>query len=287
MYLKNVRSLDELSHYRSRLYSTGIIVIILTLILGIYVSFATFVKAAKSTRLKSDFVSSVTHELKTPLTAIKMFVETLLMGRAKNKEEQKEYLQIIASESERLSRLIDRILDFARMEQRKRTFHFNYEDIKDVVEEVSLHFQNQILNQDSCEINLSIEENLPKLFLDKEAIRDVMMNLISNAHKYNNKDKQIIDIKIEKVGSHEIVVSVKDNGIGIPRHETNRIFEKFYRIEDPLSRRIEGTGLGLALVKSIIKAHRGKVRVQSKINLGSEFIITLPVVTRETIMQLG
>lgn len=280
IYLKNVRSLEELSRYQSQLYFWGLITVILVLLVGVYTIITTFVREVKSARLKSNFVSNVTHELKTPLTAIKMFVETLLMERAKTPEEQKEYLQIISSESDRLSRLIDRILNFARMEQKRRKFHFSSVDAGNLVENVVKNFQNQI-HDASCKMQVTIEPKMPQVMMDAEAISEAVVNLLSNAYKYNDKYARKIDVRIFKIGADKIGISVKDNGIGIARHEFHRIFRKFYRIEDTLTRKIEGTGLGLSLVESIAKAHRGKVRLQSKLGQGSEFTIVFPIQRKE------
>ncbi|NUM36797.1 MAG: sensor histidine kinase [Candidatus Brocadiae bacterium] len=276
IYLKNVRSLEELSQSQSQLYFLALITIILVLLVGVYTIITTFVREVKSARRKSNFVSNVTHELKTPLTAIKMFVETLLLERAKSKEDQRECLQIIASESDRLSRLIDRILNFARMEQKKRKFHFEWADPKQLVLDIGKDFQTQI-HDTSCSIQWNMEENLPQVFMDQEAMREAIMNLLSNAYKYNDKAQKNITIKAFHIGTEKIGIAVKDNGIGIPRHEFRKIFQKFYRIEDTLTRKIEGTGLGLSLVDSIAKAHRGKVKVQSKLRQSSEFTIILPL----------
>ncbi len=276
IYLKNVRSLEELSQYQSQLYFLALITIILILLVGVYIIITTFVREVKSARRKSNFVSNVTHELKTPLTAIKMFVETLLLDRAKSAEEKRECLQIIASESERLSRLIDRILNFARMEQKRRKFHFEWADSKPLILDILKDFQTQI-HDVSCNFQVNIEPNLPLVFMDQEAIREAIANLLSNAYKYNDKSQKNITIRAFPIGSEKIGIAIKDNGIGIPRNEFRRIFHKFYRIEDTLTRKIEGTGLGLSLVESIARAHRGKVKVQSKLRQWSEFTLVLPL----------
>lgn len=277
LYLKNVTSLKELSRYLSQLYLTALIVIISLLLVGFFITIFIVVREIKNARLKSDFVSSVTHELKTPLTAIKIFVETMQLGRAQTLEDQKECLQIIAAESDRLSRLIDQILNFARMEQKRRIFHFRSCCMESLIEQIVQDFQNQISNRATCEIVINKDDNLPQIFIDPEAIREAVTNLLSNAYKYNDKKEKKIEIHIYLHKITEMAISIKDNGIGIPRNELHRIFQKFYRVENTLTTHIEGTGLGLSLVESIVRAHKGNLKVQSKFRQGSEFTIFLPM----------
>jgi len=272
--IKNIRSLDDLTRYQSYLYFGGIVIVILVLFVGVCGFIVTLIREVKGARLKSDFVSNITHELKTPLTAIKMFVETLLMERTRSQEEQKECLQIISSESDRLSRLIDRILDFAKMAQKKRIFQFSIENVGEVVENTVEQFKKQILEQ-NCDIKVSIEEGLPAISIDRQAIIEALINLLSNAYKYTNHNKKIEIICYRR--KNDIAIKIKDNGIGIPRHEFQRIFQKFYRIDSTLTRKVEGTGLGLSLVTSLVKVHNGKVKIQSRVGVGSEFTIRLPI----------
>ena len=199
------------------------------------------------------------------------------LGRTQTLEDQKECLQIIAAESDRLSRLIDQILNFAKMERKRRIFHFYSCNMVSLIEQIVQDFQNQISNRSTCEITINQEENLPEIFVDPEAIREAVSNLLSNAYKYNDKKDKKIEIHIYQHKTTEIAISIKDNGIGIPRNELHRIFQKFYRVENTLTTHIEGTGLGLSLVESIIRAHKGNLKVQSKFRQGSEFTIFLPM----------
>lgn len=279
IYLKNVHSLEELSQYESQVHFLGIITSILILSVGVYVTMSIFLREIQSARFKSDFISNVTHELKTPLTSIKMFVETLIMERARTPEDKKECLQIISTESDRLSHLIDRILDLGKMQQRKRIFHFHPYSSKLLAEECLASFQKQIRENTNCHIELEIAPDLPEVVIDHEAMREVLLNLLSNAYKYNNNSERRIWVKISKSNPQTVTISIKDNGIGIPRHEFHRIFEKFYRIENHLTEKIPGSGLGLALVDSIVRAHKGEIELQSKVGVGSEFIVHLPVAT--------
>ncbi|WP_372366067.1 ATP-binding protein [Candidatus Uabimicrobium sp. HlEnr_7] len=273
IYSQNASSLENLTRQKSYLYFGGIFFVIILLFMGLYVFISSFIKEIKSSRLQSDFVSNVTHELKTPLTSIKMFVETLLMGRVDDEKEQLQCLNVIAAESDRLSRLIDRILDFAKMKENKRNFYFTKEDLGKVIASTSTQFQEK---RPDCSIKLNINDNLPKIAIDVDAVNQALMNLLSNAYKYTEKENKNIVISCAKKGKY-LEIRVKDNGIGVPRHEQQRIFQKFYRVEDRRAAKIEGTGLGLALVSSIVDAHKGKVNVTSKVSVGSEFIISLPI----------
>ena len=282
----NVKSMEEISRYHSQLYFFGLVIVILILLIGIHLTVKTFIREVKSARLKSDFLSSVTHELKTPLTSIKMFVETLLMGRAMGEEEHEECLLVISAEADRLRRLIERILNFAKMEQNKRVFHFEKGDVRALVEEAIEVFQKQIIDSTTLSIEKNIEENLPKIFLDHEAINEAILNLLSNAYKYCDRKNRKIEIICKHIPSdNTVTISVKDNGMGIVKNEQQKIFQKFYRIENVSARCIEGTGLGLSLVNSIAKAHKGKVRVQSKLGEGSEFILFLNYKSLENLQK--
>jgi two-component system phosphate regulon sensor histidine kinase PhoR len=277
VYLKNIRSLDELSRYRSQIYVGGLVVVVVILLIGIYITIATFVHEVKTVRMQSDFLSNISHELKTPLTSIKMFAETLLLERTRNKEEQKECLQIIAAETDRLRRLIDIILEFAKMKQHKKIFQFAPHDLKDLLQETVDYFKTQIPDKDKVvEMTVACEAGLPQVVIDREAMVEAITNLLSNAYKYNDKPHKKIEVSCQKFSANRVVIAVKDNGIGIPKQEQRRIFQKFYRIQNPQARHIEGTGLGLSLVESIVKAHHGKMKVQSKLGVGSEFSIVLP-----------
>ncbi len=276
IYIKNVQSLEDLSQYQSQLYFLGLITIILVLSVGIYVVIMTFLREVQNARFKSDFISNVTHELKTPLTSIKMFVETLLMERAKTEDERKECLQIISAESDRLSRLIDRILDLARIQQRRKIFHFKPTNFEILITSCVDDFRKQV-PESACKIEIKIDPKLPEIAVDRETMHEAILNLLSNAYKYNDKVEKLIFIQIKLDIPSILAISIRDNGIGIPRHEFHRIFQKFYRIENIWTQRIPGSGLGLALVESIIQAHKGEIEVQSKINIGTEFIIFLPI----------
>lgn len=230
-------------------------------------------------QLQTDFVSKVSHELKTPLTSIRLFVETLKLKRAQSPEQVDECLDLIARETDRLSQRIDQLLEWGRMEAGRRVYDLRPEDIAAVVREAVDHFAPLQLQGDAT-LNLDIPDDLPRVAMDRPALVMALLNLISNAYKYGGRPRTI-DVEVEAVDDGKAVeIRVRDNGEGIPRHEHKRIFQKFYRRDDRLSRGQEGSGLGLSIVAHVVRAHRGDVRVESEPGHGATFSIELPAVEK-------
>ncbi len=225
-------------------------------------------------RMKTDFVSNVSHELKTPLTSIRMFVETLRLKRYRDESEASEYLDILQEETERLTRLVNSVLDFSRMERGRKRFQFEEENLALIVSETVEAFKRQLPEYENCDITAEIED-VPTLKLDKDAIANVLLNLLNNALKYSKPPKQIC-VTLSQANKNA-VLSVSDNGIGIPKRDQKKIFRRFYRVNDILSREVEGSGLGLSIVKYIVDAHGASISVDSKVNRGSTFSIAFPV----------
>ena len=227
-------------------------------------------------QLKTDFVSNVSHELKTPLTSIRMFVEMLRLRRYRDASEEEECLDILHQEIGRLTRLVDRVLDFSRMERGRQQFEFADGDLPVVVRETAEVFQRQMgEDEDGCEIQVQIAEGIPRFPFDRDAIAEVLWNLVHNAVKYSHPPKQV-RVKLEQA-NRMVILSVQDNGIGIPKREQKRIFERFYRVDDRLTREVEGSGLGLAMVAYMVQAHGGTVSVDSQVGRGSTFVVNLPM----------
>ncbi|HEX8926433.1 MAG TPA: HAMP domain-containing sensor histidine kinase [Terriglobales bacterium] len=241
---------------------------------GIFLSYRNMNREMALAKLKSDFVSNVSHELRTPLSSIRLFAETLEMGRLKSPEKAQEYYRIIRKESERLTALINNILDFARIEAGRKEYDFRETDIGELVRNTldSCRFQ---FEQQGFTCAERIAADLPKLRVDREAIERSVLNLVNNAVKYSRDDKVLEVDAYRSNGSVKIEVS--DHGIGIPPDEHHKIFEKFYRACDPLVHNTKGSGLGLSLVKHVVEAHGGEVGVSSDPGRGSKFTITLPV----------
>jgi signal transduction histidine kinase len=241
---------------------------------GIFLSYRSVQKEVALAKMKSDFVSNVSHELRTPLSLIRLYAETLEMGRLKNPDKYQEYYQTIRKESERLTALINNILDFSRIEAGKKEYEFRETDVGELVHNTLDSYRYQI-EQSGFAIDEEIEDGLPLLQADREAIARSLVNLINNAVKYSADDKSLAVRVYRSNGS--VNLEVADHGIGIPRSEQTKIFEKFYRVSDPLVHNTKGSGLGLSLVSHVVHAHGGQVWVDSTPGHGSRFTVLLPV----------
>ena len=252
----------------------GMVFLLVTVIIGgVIITFWMVKREMTLAQRKSDFVSSISHELKTPLTSINMFVEMLLLKLYEDETDPEEYLHVIQKECDRLVRLVDRVLDFSKIEKGKMGFHYKQESISEVVLSTVEIFQAQLV-ENECEIATNLTDNLPQLQIDRDAISEVLLNLLSNAVKYSLEEKKVT-INIQTVNNY-VAIEIVDSGIGIPKHHQKKIFEPFYRVNDILLQDVEGTGLGLAFVKYIVEAHGGKVTVQSIAGHGSKFTLLLP-----------
>jgi len=225
----------------------------------------------KLERMRSDFVANVSHELKTPLTSIKGFAETLLEGALEDKENSRNFLKIIQSHTERLNSLVNDLLDLSYVESKAIILKIEEFKIKNLLDEVLSAFRSQ-LHKKSIEASNRLSPGL-SIRADKDRIEQVLVNLIDNAIKFN-KDKGEIKIYSEEL-SGKIKITVEDSGIGIPPKDIPRIFERFYRVDKARSRELGGTGLGLSIVKHIIELHGGEAGVESTEGFGSKFWFTL------------
>jgi signal transduction histidine kinase len=224
-------------------------------------------------RLKNDFIATVTHELKTPLSSMRVLVDTLLEGRYEDRVQAVEYLQLISRENLRLTRLIDNFLTFSRMDRNKRAFEIVKTSAAEIAKAAVEAMQTK-LNGGRCRLSVSIQESLPSVVADKDAMVTVLVNLLDNAYKYTRDDKQI-ELKVcEK--RNVVCFSVADNGIGMTARQMKRIFDRFYQADASLSRRAEGAGLGLSIVKFICDAHHARITVDSRPGEGSTFTVELP-----------
>jgi len=218
----------------------------------------------------------VSHELKTPLTSIRMFAETLRLGRYSDKKTQDEYLETIVNESERLSRLLNNVLDFSRIEQGRKRYHPAPASPAAIVRDAARAMQYPLLQQ-GFDLHVDVTDNIPDMSVDRDAIEQAILNLLANALKYSG-DCREVGLKLE-LADGEVLIRVTDHGVGITPEDRDRIFEKFFRASTPENERIPGTGLGLALVDHIARAHGGYVEVQSTPGQGSAFCIHLPIET--------
>ena len=260
----------------SGFYVTALSLVLALAMLGAYLLWRDVRRELRVAELRSQFVSSVSHELKTPLTAIRMFAETLRMGRPADPAIRDEYLDIIINESERLTRLLNNVLDFSRIESGRKTYQFAPHDLESIVRTATRAMQYPLARQ-GFELKVSIEDVIAPVRSDPDALEQAILNLLANALKYSG-DSRTIELSLARDGT-DAVISVRDHGIGIDAVDQRRIFDKFYRVARPENRLIPGTGLGLTLVDHIVRAHQGRVDVDSVPGAGSTFRIRLPLIT--------
>lgn len=244
-----------------------------TLVTGVILVWVFVRRERNLSELQADFVSKVSHELRTPLTSIRMFTETLKLRRGDPAAEER-CIEALDRESTRLQLLIDRLLDWGKMESGMRTYELGRHNVRAVIEEAIAAFEPTRTGRD-VECTITVVPDLPDLHCDRAAVVDVLVNLLSNAYKYGGSPRKIaVEARADK---HYLTLVVRDNGIGIERREHKRIFMKFYRVDDKLTRNRDGSGLGLAIVQHVMRAHGGEVEVDSSKGVGSAFSLRFPV----------
>jgi two-component system phosphate regulon sensor histidine kinase PhoR len=258
----------------------GILVVTLvgSLVTGTVLSLVFLVREANLSKLQTDFVSKVSHELRTTLTSIRMFADML-----RNEEDPEKIqicLDVLQKETKRLGDRIDRLLDWGRMEAGRRIYEKRPEEVRDILTEALEAFDTATVGRGHG-VDLDVADDLPRVLADRGAMVDALSNLLSNAWKYTGDEKQIV--LMARADARHVRLSVRDNGPGIPKKEYGRIFEKFYRLDDRLSREVEGSGLGLAIVRHVARAHGGRVELESELGTGSTFTIVLPRLTPEAL----
>lgn len=224
-------------------------------------------------KMRTDFVANVSHELKTPITSVKGFAETLLDGAMHDEDVCREFLSIIYRESERLHRLISELLYLSRIEQHHIPLKLEQMNMTEAVLNIANTIQKEAKKK---KLALILPEQINDIWIEgeKDRIHQIVLNLLSNAIAYTSEGGKII-VKLWEEAD-QVKLSISDTGIGIPSTELPRIFERFYRVEKARSRRSGGTGLGLAIVKHLTESHNGKIEVKSEEGKGTTFIITLP-----------
>ena len=243
------------------------------LLAGTFQLTLTLKREADVARLQNDFLSKVSHDFRTPLTSIRMFVETLREGRLQDEAKRERVLSLLSQETERLNQLINRLLEFARFEAGKMRYDLEPVAPGPVVQSVLERFEARTLSP-GVELTVQIEPDLPQVRADSDALGEAVQNLVDNAFKYTGVHK-CIDVRVAREGK-DVAISVGDNGPGIARSEHRRIFEHFYRADNRLQRATEGSGLGLAITRHIIVAHGGRIRVESEPKRGARFVLLLP-----------
>ncbi|MEM6764060.1 MAG: ATP-binding protein [Bacteroidota bacterium] len=263
---------------QDRFFTNLAIIAVLNLLLlaGVIWVFSNIQREVKLAQVKSEFVSNVSHEIRTPLALISMFAETLEMGRVSSESRKHEYYTIIHKESKRLSGIVNKILNFSQIEAGKKTYLSEPLHINEVVEEIADTYRFH-LTQQGFTFEVDTCDDCPLVEGDREAISEVIVNLLDNAKKYSDTQKHI---RIRtKVRGEQFLVEVIDRGVGIAPENLDAIFEKFYRVGQRNVHNTKGTGLGLALVHHIMKAHEGDIEVESTLGKGSIFRLVFPVKT--------
>lgn len=244
------------------------------MIITAFYAFRNIKREVELAQIKSDFVSNVSHELRTPLALISMFAETLEMGRAKTEEKKNEYYKIISQEAGRLSSIVNKILSFSQIEAGKRNYHFKEVELNSLIQGVADSYKFHLTNKG---FKFELELTNEKLMIDADegAVSEAVINLIDNSVKYSEEVKSVLLRLTQR--NNNAIVEVLDKGIGIPKDEQNKIFEKFYRASKGLVHNTKGTGLGLTLVKHIVDAHKGSIEVESEQGIGSTFRLIFPL----------
>jgi signal transduction histidine kinase len=244
---------------------------------GVFLVAGAAAREVRVAELKSNFVASVSHDLKTPLALIQLFAETLELGRVRSADRAQEYYRIINGEAKKLTRLIENILDFSRMEAGLRPYTLAPADIGELVQRVIYVMQPQFA-QGQFTVDSTIAPGLPEVEADAVAVERAVENLLNNAVKYSG-DSRRIEVDVYR-DPGEVVVRVRDHGIGIAKRDQRRIFRKFFRVTQELGGGPQGTGLGLAIVDHTMRGHGGYVGVDSEPGVGSTFTLHFPAATR-------
>lgn len=258
-------------------YSVLLGLFYVTLVMGVIYTGRTLYREAQLSRLKTDFVSLVSHELRTPLTSIRMFIEMLALGRVKDQQEMQTVLDLLSKETARLSGMIESVLDWSRIESGKKQYRKERMQAQTLLDAAVAAFQAQRISS-PANLTVTVTPPLGDIEIDRDALSGALLNLLQNAYKYSKEDDKRIELRALIDGDF-VVFEVEDHGVGIPRAEQKRIFDRFYRVDTLLSRATEGSGLGLSIAQRIVQAHDGWISVDSTPGEGSTFRIHLPVVT--------
>ncbi len=252
-----------------------LVIVDFILILGGVLIYKNIKKQLQLAKIKSDFVSNVSHEIRTPLSLISLYAESLSLNRVLREEKLKYSYQVIYRESLRLTKIVNNILNFSKMESGKRKFTFHSFDLNKTIRQIIVRYKDDVENN-YVDFIINPQVNIPQVIGDKEAIDEVLINLIDNAIKYSNDNKKV-ELSTGLLDK-QVWFEVRDNGIGIPIKEQSLIFNQFYRVtKGDLAHQAKGSGLGLNIVKQIVDAHRGKIFVDSELGKGSSFKVYLPV----------
>jgi signal transduction histidine kinase len=274
-YLTDPAALASRARLQSLIIGVLIAFLLIAILLGGFLIFRSVNQEILLAQQKTTFAANVSHELKTPLTSIRLFAEILEKGRQPDREKQQHYLKLMVSESKRLSRLINTVLDFSRIERGEKAYHKKKIDLAEVVRRAVENLKVP-LEEKGFTVRSQIPEIPVPVLGDPEALEQVLINLLANAEKYSGKIRAIeIGLTVE---SSRALITVIDRGIGISKGEAKKIFKKFYRVDNRLTTRVKGTGLGLTIALAIVRDHKGELTYQPREGGGSSFSITLPII---------
>jgi signal transduction histidine kinase len=273
-YQPPLRLLSTFLLSRQGIYFYMFLLIAGILVFGLILTVRAVSRELELAKMKSDFVSTISHEFKSPLTSIRQLAEMLHSGRVPSEERRREYYDVLLEQSERLSLLTENILNLARIEEGRKEFIFEKTDIGALLKEIVLSIQDRVRHE-GFSIELEIKKDLLPIKADRVAMAQAVTNLIDNAVKYSGESRRIV-VSASRDGGF-LTIAVKDFGIGINKEDLDRVFERFFRGGDELTRTVKGSGLGLTLVKEIVEAHDGTVYAESEPGKGSTFFIRLPL----------
>ncbi len=227
-------------------------------------------------RVRQEFVANVSHELRTPLTAIRGYVETLLDGAVEEPESARTFLEVIARHGERMSRLVDDLLDLANIESGRLSLERQPVPLGEVAEQV-FSVCREAASKKGIDFSLELPPDLPRLFADRDRLQQILINVVDNAIKFTSRGQ--VRVSAQKASSAHVEVTVTDTGTGIPSTDVPRVTERFYRVDRARARELGGTGLGLSIVKHLVHAHGGELHIESELGRGTRVTFTLPIAT--------
>jgi signal transduction histidine kinase len=269
---------SDVAALQRTLYAVALLLVVSITFFGAFLVWRDVRRELRLADLRSQFVSSVSHELKTPLTSIRMFAELLQTKDAPDAKLQADYLGTIVGESERLTRLLNNVLDLAKIEQERMTYRPRPTLPSEVLQH-AVEAMEYPLEQEGFALNVDVQDGVPPVPVDPDALEQAILNLLSNAMKYSQESREI-DLTLGTEDGHA-VIEVTDRGAGIAPEDLEHVTEKFYRVPTPENQRVPGTGLGLTLVEHMAKAHGGDLRIRSVVGEGSTFGVWLPLEAAE------
>ncbi len=271
--LQDKKAFEDAARRRKAAYLWVGFLVIAAMTVTVLIAAHIFRRQLRLARLRTDLAASVSHELRTPIASTQLLVDSLLQDVQLDPRKTRDYLELIAGENQRLTRLIENFLTFSRIQRNRQRFEFSETNPANVIQSAVLAMRER-LQPPACDLKIDIRPDLPSLQADEHALVTVLLNLLDNAYKYTPTDRRVSVRAYHEPG--HVVLAVEDNGIGIASRDRKRIFRRFYQVDQSLARETGGCGLGLSIVDFIVRSHGGKVRVDSKSGAGSTFSVGLP-----------